>query len=94
MTWPILSFCAARDRPRSNSELEAFGDTGSKHDFKHRLSHDMVSVASKKFTPLERGALRAAAGEAIWTRDFARSKGYQFPEGCEKCEGPSDSLST
>eukprot|EP00959_Pyramimonas_sp_CCMP1952_P037910 793546-Pyramimonas_sp.AAC.2 len=92
---PFTSTALLRTHLRNPVLRSLERDIGSTHNFMHRLSYDVVSaaLASTKFTPLEEGSLCAAAGEAIWTRNIARSKGYTFPEDSEKVRSSFGSAS-
>eukprot|EP00959_Pyramimonas_sp_CCMP1952_P275733 5763717-Pyramimonas_sp.AAC.1 len=50
------------------------------------------ALATKRFSPLEKGIIRAWSTGALWTRIYARSKGYEFPEFCELCGKARDTM--
>eukprot|EP00959_Pyramimonas_sp_CCMP1952_P177923 3718868-Pyramimonas_sp.AAC.1 len=53
-------------------------DAGARWDVPHRLCFDVVKhcLRSKKFSAFEKGCIRAAATNAVWTRQKARDLGY------------------
>ena len=67
---------------------------GSKLRLPGRACFDVVheALASKRYSPLEKGTIRAWSCGAVWTRVYARSKGYEFPEECELCGQASDTM--
>ena len=58
------------------------------------MCYDIVAkhLRSSKYTALEKGILRSVSCGATWTRVFARSKGYDFPEKCPLGCGGRDIL--
>eukprot|EP00959_Pyramimonas_sp_CCMP1952_P122974 2570863-Pyramimonas_sp.AAC.1 len=67
---------------------------GGKLGLPGRACLDLVheALASKRFSPLERGTIRAWCCGAVWTRVYARSKGYDFPDVCELCGEARDTM--
>jgi len=67
---------------------------GGKLGLPARACSDVVheALASKRYSPLERGTIRAWICRAVWAWVYARSKGHDFPEFCELCGAARDTL--
>ena len=65
-------------------------DSAAKRGLKHRLCYDIVkeAMASNKYSPLEKGRIRAFATEAFLTKDRALHLGYQVLNECQFCGEP------
>ncbi|CAK0844078.1 unnamed protein product [Prorocentrum cordatum] len=69
--------------------------SGEKLGVGARLCYDSVirDLSSSKYTPFEKGSIRANVCGACWTKERATQCGYQLQDtSCALCGGPSDSM--